>query len=183
MNISGIILVLIAAFLIYQIHVSGQQQTGGALKQMTVENRHQDPYYARQYRELDDVDNVLNRPQELGKKHIQDLVARNLHMGSEMPLQELQQQRMNFSDTDVPKIATTESAKVLVENQQPYFLDEALILDREGRKYYWDWRYPKQPISVDFVKDPDNYVKTRPNEYPSYVIRSRDYSDLGPNSD
>lgn len=180
MNISGIILILIAAFLIYKIDTS---QIGGGLglRQMTIYNRHQDPYYARQYRELDDVNNVLNRPVMPGNKVTQGLVAYNVwNRGNELELSEPIKKYFDFSDIIHRK--TPEETKVLVENLQPFFLDEAMIIDHYGEKFYWDWRYPKQPISVEFAKDPETYVKQHPNEYPSYVIKSRNYSALGPNS-
>jgi hypothetical protein len=178
MNISGIILVFIAAFLIYKIHTD-DGQTGGALQQMTIQNRHQDPYYARQYRELDDVDNVLNRPQEPGKPAIQSLVAKNVHDTTELELRPSIRKYLDFMDIMTEN--TPREMKVLVESRQPYFLDEALIIERDGYKFYWDWRYPKQPISLDFIKDPEAYVKSHPNVYPSYIIKSRDYKGLGPN--
>lgn len=184
MNISGIILVilvLIASYLIYKIHTD--EQTGGALSQMTIHNRYQDPYYERQYRELDDVDNVLNRPQEPGNPVIQNLVAKNAFQTSSskgfegaLELREPVKKYLDFMD--IKTQPTSDKVKVLVENQQPYFLEDALIIDRDGHKFYWDWRYPKQPISVDFIKDPDRYVRERPNEYPSYIIKSRDYTEL-----
>jgi hypothetical protein len=184
MNISGIILVLVAAFCIYKIQTG--DQTGGDLQQMTIDNRYQDPYYAQQYRELDDVDNVLNRSQEPGNKVIQDLVAWNVHDdglggGKEQELREPIKKYLDFMD--IKTLETSEETKVLVESKQPYFLDEAMIIDSYGHKFYWDWRYPKQPISIDFATDPDAFVRSHPNEYPSYIIKSRDYSELRPNND
>jgi len=187
MNVSGIILVFIAAFLIYKIQTDQTDQFGGALTQMTIDNRYQDPYYARQYRELDDVDNVLNRPQEPGKEVIQSLAPVNAGPDvddDDKPITQLRllppvQRYLDFND-DIQKTEVSEQTKVLVEGQQPYFLDEALIIDHYGEKYYWDWRYPKQPIAIQFIQDPEGYVRDHPNEYPSYVIKSRDYSNLGP---
>jgi hypothetical protein len=183
MKISGIILVFVAAFLIYKIQTDQTDQTGGTLTQITIDNRYQDPYYGRQYRELDDVDNVLNRPQEPGKEGIQSLAPINAGPEVDGPISQLRllppvERYLNFND--IQKTDTTEQTKVLIEGQQPYFLDEALIIDHYGEKYYWDWRYPKQPIAIQFIQDPEGYIRDHPNEYPSYVIKSRDYTNLGP---
>lgn len=173
MNTTGIILVIVALFLVFKISTMDHEQTGGDLKQMTIDNRYQDPYYARQYRELDDVDNVLNRPQEPGKPHIENLKpVHTVGLGS--------QKKIQNNDTANPKTVISDTTRVLVEGQQPYFLDEALIIDRDGYKYYWDWRYPKEPVSIDFLKDPDTFIKKHPNVYPSYVIRSRNLTGLQP---
>lgn len=187
MNISGIFLVLIATYLIYKIHTD-TDQTGGDLKQMDISNRYQDPYYTRQFRELDDVDNVLNRPLEATNKDIARLVASNTFGGAGKPNigdhPEIRSTPKTYLDfMDIMNKETPKEVKVLIESKQPYFLDEALIIERDGHKYYWDWRYPKQPISLDFAKDPERYTQLHPNEYPSYVIASRNYNGLQPNSD
>lgn len=181
MNASGIILVLVIAYILYYILEHGMPpglQLGGALPQMTIRNRYQDPYYARQYRELEDVDNVLNRPLYPADPVIQKLEGRRESMHNEQELRTPVKTYFDFAATERPTKNTKEDTKVLVEARQPYFLDDALIIDRDGEKYYWDTRYPRRPISIDFAKDPMKYIKERPNEYPSYVIASRNYGDL-----
>lgn len=179
MNVSGIILVLVIAYILYHVSAHGMPQIGGALPQMTIRNRYQDPYYARQYRELEDVDNVLNRPLLPVNPVTEKLEGQHeIGVHNEQELREPVKTYFDFAATDRPKRSTGEDTKVLVEVRQPYFLDEALIIDRDGEKYYWDTRYPKQPISINFAKDPVKYIKDRPNEYPSYVIASRNYGDL-----
>lgn len=181
MNISGFILVLIAVFLIYKIHTDPIiGQSGGAQTKVEAYLQ-QDPYYARQYRELDNVDNVLNRPQEPGKEVTQNLVASNVYTHQQAELCEPVKTYIDFSDMDIVKKETPEETRILVENRQPYFLDEALIIDNYGEQFYWDWRYPKQPISVKFVTDPEGYVRDHPNVYPSYIIKSRNLKNLKPN--
>lgn len=174
MNTTGIILVIVAAFLVFKISTMDDEQRGGSLKQMTIDNRYQDPYYARQYRELDNVDNVLNRPQEPGKKNIENL--KPVHTGGLNAQKQLKME--DFSDA--PKAVISDTTRVLVEGQQPYFLDEALVIDRDGHKYYWDWRYPKEPVSVEFLTNPQKFIQEHPNVYPSYVVKSRNLSDLQP---
>jgi hypothetical protein len=77
-------------------------------------------------------------------------------------------------------LETDNSLKVLVEDHQPFFLNGALIINKEGQKFYWYARYPLKPISIDFASDPDKYVAEHPNIYPSYVISSRNYEDTKP---
>lgn len=181
MNTSGVILLLVAAFLIYKIQMD-QDQTGGSVANaITIANRYQDPYYSRQYRELDDVDNVLNRPQTKGDPYIDALVPWNQDQDTAQRLRAPVSKYLDFNDDGRKPTPTDEKVKVLVEGRQPYFLDEALIIDRDGKKFYWDWRYPRRPISLQFATDPEGYVRDHPNEYPSYVIASRNYSALQPN--
>jgi len=172
MNTTAIILILLVAYLVYNI----QDQHGGTLKQMTINKDYQGPYYARQYRELDDVDNVLNRLVYPRDEVTQRLIPHNKP-------EQTPGTGPACSDQyhDIAHLALPDSTIVLVEGQQPYFLDGSgpLVLDRYGKKFYWDARYPKQPISVEFAENPEKYVKDHPNEYPSYVIKSRDYSRLG----
>jgi hypothetical protein len=188
MNISGSILILIIIYVLYNFSQGndfglgmlglGLEQMGGKLPQMNIQNKYDDPYYNRQYRELDDVDNVLNRPLHATVKAIRNLKASNKYLHNETQLSVPDKVFFDFAAADVVTKDTSEAVKVLVENKQPYFLDEALIIDKDGKKFYWDTRYPKQPISVEFAKDPVKYVRTRPNEYPSYVVASRNYGDI-----
>lgn len=183
MNASGIILVLVIAYILNYIREHGMPsmpglQLGGALPQMTIRNKYKDPYYARQYRELEDVDNVLNRPLLPGSTVIQKLEGCRPDTHNEQELVEPAKTYFDFAATDRPARKTKDDTRVLVEARQPYFLDDALIIDKDGEKFYWDTRYPKQPISIEFAKDPMKYIQDRPNEYPSYVVASRNYGDL-----
>jgi hypothetical protein len=45
--------------------------------------------------------------------------------------------------------------------------DKAEIVD--GR-YYRDWKYPRKPISVEFIKNPAKYCKAHPFEYPCEIL-------------
>ena len=180
MNISGSMLVLLIVYLITKLADFGTiAQLGGSLPQMNIDNKHHDPNYSRQYRELDDVDNVLNRPVKAVNKITEGLQAKNMFRGQELELRAPVKTYLDFMDIMTKETPT--EVKVLVEDKQPYFLDEALIIDKYGKKFYWDWRYPKQPISVAFAKDPELYIREHPNEYPGYIIASRNYSNLGPN--
>ena len=179
MKFSAVILILIALYLIFRINKT--DQVGGAVKQLSIENKTSDPYYARQYRELDNIDNVLIRPLGKGNKNTEKLLPSNMFDSVDQELRVPIKKYLDF--IDIMKKTTPEKTKVLVESKQPYFLDESLIIDYYGKKYYWDSRYPKQPISVEFAKDPLTYAKLHPNEYPSYVIASRNLAELEPNSD
>jgi hypothetical protein len=174
-NFSGIILMLLIIYLLY--HTYGTDQVGGDLKQMTISNLYKDPYYGRQYRELDDVDNVLNRPIHKYNIDIENLTASNIYRHTEQQLTTPIVTYLDFKLQPPPK-KTSNEVLAIVEHKQPYFLDEALIIDKDGYKFYWDSRYPKQPISIEFAQDPEKYIQTRPNEYPSYVIASRNYSNM-----
>ena len=178
MNLSAIILIIIAIYLIRKIN--SRDQLGGGVKQINITNKTNDPYYSRQYRELDNVDNVLLRPIDKSNKDIENLISSNTFTHSDQEIRVPIKKYLDFVDTKTRK--TPEDTKVIIEHKKPYFLDESLIIDYYGEKYYWDERFPKQPISIDFAKDPIKYVKDHPNEYPSYIVASRNLSDLSPNT-
>ena len=186
MNISGIILVLFAAYLIIGVHYPHQQhhphQQHGSSGGGTVSK----VPYTRQYNELDDVDHVLSRPIEPGNKITDSLVAYNTGLpfasGEIMPLEAASSLVVldNHAKAPGPTPASpipipSQDIKVLVEARQPSFLKEALIIDG---KYYHDQRYPQRPVSVEFAKDPERFVREHPDEYPSYVIKSRMWTPL-----
>lgn len=180
---------LILVALLIKVY-NAPDQSGGALKQVTIANKYTEPYYSRQYRELDDVNNVLNRPTFKPVDYINKLQPANEACASpgqkddtlkcSRPLELKVPHKRYLHFTDIETKQTPQNLKVLVESKQPYFLDEALVVDYYGKKFYWDSRYPKEPISVLFAQDPERFIREHPNEYPSYIIKSRDYSRLKP---
>jgi hypothetical protein len=190
MNAPGVILVIVVIFLLYMITTSDQSGAGPSPSQSPgpVSAAAAGPHYARQYRELEDVNTVLYRQQEPGVPAISALQAWNtntetqlrlglgLGLGAGSDVDELRSFVRPYETA--PTQPTPDSTRVVVESKQPYFLDEALIIERDGEKYYWDWRYPRQPILIQFATDPEGYMRDHPNEYPSYVIESRDHSGL-----
>lgn len=138
--------------------------------------------YTRQYREIDNVDNVLNRPLQKVNKYTARLHAANSWNNNDgtqraqLELVEPTKRYLNFIDSKPEHV--TPDIHTLVESKQPYFLDKANIIDYYGKKFYWDWRYPKEPLPIQFAHNPDKFVKENPNLYPSYIIRSRDLSQL-----
>lgn len=165
MNISAIVIVIVIAIAIVISNIgSAPDQSGGVLPQISYKN----PMYNRQYRELDNVDNVLNRPMVQG-----DSVTASLQAYNSAEVWACAD--ITHSEVGAEARAVSETIKDKIETHQPYFLKEPLIIDHYGEKFYWDARYPKQPISIDFQRDPEKYIRDRPNEYPSYVIASRNY--------
>ena len=125
MKFSAIILVVVALYLIFKIGKT--DQVGGAVKQLTIKNKTNDPYYARQYRELDDVDNVLIRPLGKGNKETEKLLPSNMFDSVDQELRVPIKKYLDF--IDIMQKTTPEKTKVLVESKQPYFLDESLIIN------------------------------------------------------
>jgi hypothetical protein len=177
MNISGIILVLFAAYLIYQIQAQIQEThfIGGAPQFSGVGVG----VYSRQYKELDDVDHVLTRPLVPGKKDINELIAYNAQVrtvnngimpseaSSSLVLASPAAPAIPAAAVD-PILPVDKDTRALIEARQPAFLREALIING---KYYYDRQYPQRPVSIDFARDPEKYVREHPDEYPSYVRR------------
>lgn len=156
-------------------------QSGGGLIPVTLSEGSSSPY-TRQYRELDNVDNVLNRPLQPVDKDTARQHAANTWENvdgtarTQLEFRKPDKRYLDFNDIDADLVSP--DTRALVESRQHYFLDEAKIIDYYGKKFYWDWRYPKEPLPIEFAQDPDKFVRENPNLYPSYVIRSRDYSQL-----
>jgi hypothetical protein len=173
MNIAGCILVILIIAGLYYIYGMAQIKVGGALPAINMSPT-ADPYYNRQYKELDDVNNVLNRKVVKGKDNINELhpwnedCDLNGKLMTQLKLLEPWKRYLDFSD--IERAPNSPELKALVEDKQPYFLDEALIIDYYGEKFYNDANYPRHPISVEFAKDPAKFCKENPNVYPSYVI-------------
>jgi hypothetical protein len=140
--------------------------------------------------ELHNVDNVLNRP--VGEKNEdidgtvpvleetpdQQQSAPGLVVRQAQEIQEFPKYYLDFKD--IYRRPLDKDTETMVESVQPYFLGKAEILDLYGQYYYRDWRYPLQPIRLEFALDPQKFVREHPVEYPSYVIRSRDLRDTQP---
>ena len=172
----ALLLVLVAVLYIYHT----EEQTGG-LPQVTISNKYNEPYYGRHYRELDDVHNVLARPLRQGKPHIQQL--RSVGISADSRPAQLQKAPVTYLDLEAGEYITDPTPKsilTLVEGRQPSFFNESVVIDYCGRKFYWDWRYPEQPLPVEFAQDPEGYLRRHPNEYPAPLVASRNLSQVKP---
>jgi hypothetical protein len=58
------------------------------------------------------------------------------------------------------------------ENQYMFGDDSTLV--RYNNTFYHDWRFPAQPVEVEFSMNPEEYVKKHPKRYPSYVYKTKD---------
>jgi hypothetical protein len=170
MNIAGLVLfvILVSAFVAipkFQLGGLGLPMDKPGLVPSA------DSIYLQQYRELDNVDNVLLRPLTTGDNFINNLMP-TLDDKGQQSLPKL----MSPFVTEVSK-----QTKSIIESKQPYFLDDVKIVNYYGVPHYWDWRYPRQPIPIEFAVNPEKYTKEHPGLYPSYIISSRDYSNLKDN--
>ena len=72
-----------------------------------------------------------------------------------------------------------------IKQVQPHIYDNSTILQQSfkhdghkeknmhivryyDKKYYRDWRYPRQPIEIAFGMDPEGYCKINPHVYPCF---------------
>jgi hypothetical protein len=168
MNIAGLFVVLLLSSLF--ILGAMKSQSGGSpagWSSVTIANPLSLNVYSQQINELDNVDNVLKRRQYPGKPVINNL----------KPIDEGSQQAVLPKDSlpDIKTPVVPVGTKAVLEAKQPYFLDEALIVNYYGKSHYWDWRFPGQPLPIEFAKDPAKFVKENPEVYPSYIIKSRNY--------
>jgi hypothetical protein len=177
MNITGILLVLLILLILTVIlTLTTGNQTGGSPSgwsaiTIPVTNN----VYSQQFNELDNVDFVLKRQQVPGNEYINQLT------GATDTERETQEVLPKQSLKDIKPATVSVDTKVRIETKQPYFFDDAMIVSYYGKPYYWDFRYPRQPIPVEFAKDPERFVRENPTEYPSYIIASRDYTNYQPN--
>jgi hypothetical protein len=168
MNIAGLFVVLLLSslFILGALKVqSGGSPSGWS--SVTVPNHEQLNVYSQQINELDNVDNVLNRKQFPGKPWIDQLLP--VEEGEDkavLPTQSL---------PDIKSPLVSVGTKAVLESKQPYFLDEALIVNYYGVPHYWDWRFPRQPLPLEFSQNPEKFVKENPEVYPSYIVNSRNY--------
>ena len=169
MNILGllviILLILIIAF-VGQGWVHDHVQRGGEAGPMDpsyvkIADEKINSPYLKQYKELDNVDNVLKRQQ----------YPTNQVINNTKPYDESDSYTVDKKSIDyIPEFKASSDLKSLVEAKQPYFLDEALIVTYYGVPHYWDWRYPRQPIPIEFAQDPEKFIKEHPEVYPSYLL-------------
>ena len=167
MNIPGVIVLLIVAAIIY-MHTAEETMEGGDITPLSPDIS--TPYYTQQFRELHDTNHVLSRPVGTADKHIDSIRPYNKNKDTKYYIQRPVRTYLDLEAGDRQAKKTPEDLKVIIQHRQPYFLGDALVLDRYGKKYYHDARYPKQPISVMFAIDEKGFVARHPNEYPSYVI-------------
>lgn len=168
MNITGALLILVIVCILATILAT--RQTGGALPQVSINNRYEDPYYAQQYKELDSVDNFLNRPLHPRDAITEALVPVEEGRVTSSPTLIGRPARKYLDFKDIITEPTSEKVKTYVSDRQPYFFDDPVVVDYYGKKFYWDWRYPRHPISTEFATDPEKFCREHPKEYPSYVI-------------
>lgn len=172
MSITGLFIVLLIACLFI---LNFSKQSGGSPSGWSAVTIPQTSnIYSQQFNELDNVNNVLNRPVVPGNEYINNLQPHDTKEHANLGV---------LPKESVPDIASNpvpEGTKVILESKQPYFLDSALIVNYYGKTHYWDERYPRQPLPIEFAMNPDKFVKEHPSEYPSYVIESRNLSNLEP---
>lgn len=136
--------------------------------------------------ELQDTDNVLKRPTIAGKPHINQLEPNHewddpidrYEAPTDQPQSTVQPPTKDDTWRQDPKLQCLNPDSPvysLIEQRQPYLFDqpEVVGVDVTKQPHYYDWRYPRKPISIKFATDPSGYCKRHPNTYPCYVIKSR----------
>ena len=65
----------------------------------------------------------------------------------------------------------TDSGKEVIKKFSPFMYDSGCkTFTSFGNKFYYDYRFPARPIEVEFANDPEQYTKSYPKRYPSYLI-------------
>lgn len=61
----------------------------------------------------------------------------------------------------------------VIQQYQPYFYDQAEIINQYDFPFYRDWRYPERPIDPQFAINPEKYCEKNPQVYPCYRYFSK----------
>jgi hypothetical protein len=182
-DIYGVLLILFIAIVIYAV----RRSTFKDFKDFKDLNLQQggDKYilktnqmvYARQYHELDNYNNVLNRRVGPPDANTNDLVGFEWDKPTDSQPAKLIPIQPTYLDltTDTyrtpPKPST--NLKARVKARQPYFFTKPYVKNYYGKRYYADWRYPLFLVSTDFAENPAKFVREHPLDYPSYIIQAR----------
>lgn len=132
--------------------------------------------YTQRINELENTDRVLERKIVTGKQEINNLgvpLSKPHVTDVYKRIRPLQKRTFRFKDIKKATIAKSDPLNTLIDDRQPYMFDQPEVVNYYGKNHYWDWRYPKKPISVEFAADPAGYCQKYPQKYPSYVIASR----------
>lgn len=113
--------------------------------------------------DYNNVDLALNKIIEKG-----DVVANSVTPRDETPC--TFEKFENYNLEPVEKV----SMENFVKDSQYMFENGDTILTKYNKNYYHDWRFPAQPVEVEFAKNPEEYIKKYPKRYPSYVYENKD---------
>lgn len=182
--IIAIIIVVITVLVLK--HNRFVKQSGGAVTcAVNINPLDTAPAINRQIKEIQNTDCFLSRDLLPNNKDIENLLPKQTFILSDTTTPRIQEEftscpscQLNFSDIDCDKISP--NAKILVESNQPFFLESPYVIGYYGKNFYFDSRYPREPIHVSFLENESKYVQEHPQVYPSYVIQSRNYSNLEP---
>ena len=77
-------------------------------------------------------------------------------------------------DFDIDGVDIDNELKNKVLERQPYILgSEPKIINSYNKKYYWDYKYPKQPIPIEFLMDTEKFCLNNKSVYPCPEIYAR----------
>lgn len=66
----------------------------------------------------------------------------------------------------------SDSTKAVLDHLSPLFMRTSLK-EYYGGMYYHDFRYPREPISLEFAVDPEGFCRRNPTRYPCDIRASR----------
>jgi hypothetical protein len=148
-------------------------QQGGKTPAPATPNLMEGNFFQRQYSELTDIRDFLKRPLQEPNKDTAQLISANSpnNQGSHaLELVNEQQYYLDFQDDPEPDPLSKADLELIRELQPKHLGSEPLIETISGKRFYHDVRYPNNPISIDFARDPIKFQKEYPQLYPSYII-------------
>ena len=178
LDFHGVLLILFFALIIYFVRGIGVPDAAQKGGQDTTRSLNENQLvYARQYKELDNFQNVLHRSVDAADETTNNLVGFTSDMSTDSQPALLKEPTEHYLDltADPYPVPPKPSAdlKKRVKERQPYFMGKPYVKDYYGKQYYADWRYPLFLVSTEFAENPAKFIHEHPKEYPSYVINSR----------
>lgn len=129
--------------------------------------------YNQRKREMKNINYVLKRPIEKGNITINNLNS-----------------NFNPGNWDIYNKFITLSKEEQLQKQDNTILEKIKNNPRlRNRKifniynefFYYDELFPKEPISIDYALNPDEFIKNNPFSYPSYIIIKDNLKNVKPN--
>jgi len=127
--------------------------------------------------EHNNLDWVLRKPLQKPRKRI-NCLQENRSTGAPSECHDgFPEWQTECCDKGIRDISNTDSAVADCDKAELRHLSpvpmKTSVKDYYGSTYYYDFRYPREPISIEFMKDPVGYCKRNPGRYPCYVRESR----------
>ena len=123
-----------------------------------------DPYYVA-YDGMYDPNRLMTKPLVMGDDKVTGVLDETIDSSSF-------NDNIKYNYVQPCDALTTADKKKIKMHQVP-FLKEVDLVDYYNKDFYYDARYPQEPVDIAFAKDPENYCRNNKNIYPCYKWYSK----------